>query len=164
MSIFVNEFYGKQRLTPKQILSDPVLCLAFGFGSGLAKKAPGTFCTLAAVPLYLLMAQTPGWIYGLITLAVCASGVWLCDRATEKLWEHDFGGIVWDEIAGLLLTLWIVPFSWTNLLIGFVLFRLFDITKPWPICWLDRHIHGGLGIMLDDWVAAAFAAAVLAQI
>lgn len=161
MSIFLNTEYGKNKLTPRQILADPVLFLAFGFGSGLAKKAPGTFGTLAAIPVYLLFAQADRLVYSLLTLIVTVAGVWICGMAAEKLGEHDFGGIVWDEVAGLLITLWLVPFSWQILVAGFVLFRFFDILKPWPIKWLDRHVQGGFGIMIDDVLAGVFAGGVL---
>lgn len=160
MSIFLNEL-GKNKLTPKQILTDPVLFLAFGFGSGLVKKAPGTFGTLAAIPLYCLFAQTDIMVYSLLTISVTAAGVWICDSAAKKLDEHDFGGIVWDEIAGLLITLWLVPFTWQTVVLGFVLFRIFDITKPWPIKWVDKKVQGGLGIMLDDVLAGIFAGILL---
>lgn len=161
MSIFLNAEYGNNKLTPKQILTDPVLFLAFGFGSGLAKKAPGTFGTLAAIPVYYLFIQADLWLYGLLTLIAAVVGVWLCDVAANKLGEHDFGGIVWDEVVGFLITMSVVPFSWQATVAGFVLFRLFDIVKPWPIRWLDRHVHGGLGIMVDDVLAGVFAAGVL---
>ena len=161
MSIFLNTQYGKNKLTPWQILSDPVLFLAFGFGSGLAKKAPGTFGTVAAIPVYWLFAQTDLLVYSLLTLIVTVAGVWLCGIAAEKLGEHDFGGIVWDEIAGYLITLWLVPFSWQTMVVGFLLFRFFDILKPWPIKWLDRHVQGGFGIMIDDVLAGVFAGGVL---
>lgn len=160
MNIFL-ETVGANKLTPKQILQDPVLFLAFGFGSGLAKKAPGTFGTVAAIPLYCLFAQSPLWIYSVLTLLVTVLGVWICQVAADKLGEHDFGGIVWDEIAGYLITLWLVPFSWAAVFWGFVLFRVFDIAKPWPISWLDRHVQGGLGIMLDDVLAGVFAGLLL---
>ncbi|NOT86264.1 MAG: phosphatidylglycerophosphatase A [Methylococcaceae bacterium] len=162
MSIFLNNEIGRHKLTPRQILSDPVLFLAFGFGSGLAKKAPGTFGTLAAVPLYLLLAYTGQMTYWILTLLVSIVGIWICGKAAEKLDEHDFGGIVWDEIAGLLVTLAFVPFSWQALVAGFVLFRFFDIIKPWPIRWIDQQVTGGLGIMLDDIIAGFFAAGVMA--
>jgi phosphatidylglycerophosphatase A len=152
---------GRNKLTPKQILTDPVLFLAFGFGSGLAKKAPGTFGTLAGIPLYLLIAQTDWWVYGVLTLLAMLAGIWLCGVAAKKLGEHDFGGIVWDEIAGLLVTLWAVPLTWQNICLGFVLFRFFDIVKPWPIKWADKNVQGGLGIMLDDVLAGLFAALLL---
>ncbi len=161
MSIFLNTRLGKNNLTPRQILSDPVLFLAFGFGSGLAKKAPGTFGTLAAIPVYWLFSQTGIIFYSVLTVIVTVAGVWICGLAAEKLDEHDFGGIVWDEIAGYLITLWLVPFSWQAVVVGFVLFRFFDIIKPWPIKWIDQKVHGGLGIMLDDVLAAVFAGALL---
>jgi len=162
LSIFLNTQVGKNKLTPKQIVSDPVLFLAFGFGSGLAKKAPGTFGTLAAVPLYLALVQAQSLIvYSLVTLIVILAGVWICGQAAEKLGEHDFGGIVWDEIAGFLVTMWLVPFTWQAVVLGFILFRVFDIIKPWPIRWIDRQVHGGLGIMLDDVLAGVFAGGLL---
>ncbi len=157
MSIFLNTELGKNKLTPKQILSDPVLFLAFGFGSGLAKKAPGTLGTLAAVPIYWLFAQTNIFVYSLLTVAVTITGIWICGIAAEKLGEHDFGGIVWDEIAGYLITMWLVPFTWQAMVIGFLLFRVFDIIKPWPIKWVDQRVEGGFGIMLDDVLAGVFA-------
>lgn len=157
MSIFLNADYGKNRLTPKQILTDPVLLLAFGFGSGLAKKAPGTSGTLAAVPLYCVLAQTGDVIYSIMTVIAVISGCWICGKAAVKLGEHDFGGIVWDEVAGYLITLWFMPFTWTNVALGFVLFRFFDILKPWPIKIADRRVKGGFGIMLDDVIAGLFA-------
>ncbi len=161
MSIFLNTQLGKNKLTPRQILSDPILFLAFGFGSGLAKKAPGTLGTLAAVPVYWLFVQTNLYVYSLLTLIVTVAGIWICDSAAKKLDEHDFGGIVWDEIAGYLITLWLVPFSWQAVVLGFILFRFFDILKPWPIKWIDRQVHGGLGIMLDDVLAGVFAGGLL---
>lgn len=152
---------GKNQLTAREILSDPVLCLAFGFGSGLAKKAPGTFGTLAAIPLYLALVQTNIWFYSAATILCSIVGIWLCGIAADKLGEHDFGGIVWDEIAGLLITLWFVAFSWQNLVLGFILFRIFDIIKPWPIKWIDQKVSGGLGIMLDDVLAGLIAGGIL---
>jgi len=161
MSIFFRTSYGNAALSARQILKDPLLFLAFGFGSGLAKTMPGTFGSLAAIPLYLGLSQTPDWLYWLITSAIVLIGIPICDQAARKLQVHDYGGIVWDEIAGLLLTLSVVPFSWQSLAAGFVLFRLFDIIKPWPIGWLDKRVSGGLGIMLDDVVAGIFAALLL---
>lgn len=157
MNTFLNADYGKNRLTPKQILSDPVLFLAFGFGSGLAKKAPGTFGTLAAVPLYWVLAQTGTAFYSAITVIATVAGCWICGKAADKLGEHDFGGIVWDEVAGYLITMWFVPFNGMNLVLGFLLFRFFDILKPWPIKWADKKVQGGVGIMLDDVLAGIFA-------
>ncbi len=161
MSIFLNSNYGKNKLTVKQILTSPVLFLAFGFGSGLAKKMPGTMGTVAAIPVYLAFVQTNIWIYSILTILVCVFGVYLCDNAAKQLGEHDFGGIVWDEVAGYLVTMWFVPFSWYAVLLGFILFRIFDILKPWPIKWIDQKVVGGFGIMLDDVLAGLFSAGIL---
>ncbi len=160
MSIF-RESYGNNQLTAKQILTDPILFLAFGFGSGLIKKAPGTCGTLAAIPLYLVAVQFNMWIYIAFTLLVTLAGVWICDVAAKKLNEHDYGGIVWDEVAGYLITMLFIPLSWQGMLIGFVLFRIFDILKPQPIQWVDAQVTGGLGIMLDDVLAALLAGLLL---
>ncbi len=156
MNIFL-EHYGKNQLSLIQILKNPILFLAFGFGSGLVKKAPGTCGTVAAIPMYLLFAQTPFLLYSLLTIIVTLIGIKICDEAANLLGEHDFNGIVWDEIAGYLITLWFVPFSWQAALLGFVLFRFFDILKPFPIKWIDKHVTGGFGIMLDDVLAGIFA-------
>ncbi len=153
-----------ERRQPRDLWLHPVHFLSFGFGSGLAPKAPGTFGTLAGVPVYLLMLQLPLSAYLGLTLLFALVGVWLCDTTSRALGVHDHGGIVWDEIVGLLVTLALIPFSWLNLLLGFALFRLFDIWKPWPIGWFDRRVHGGLGIMLDDLIAGVFAAFVLGTI
>ncbi len=164
MGIFVKN-YGKTQLTPKQIMRDPVLFLAFGFGSGLVKKAPGTMGTVAAIPVYLLVAQFNFWLFSLLTLIITIVGIWICDVAAKKLDAHDFGGIVWDEIAGYLITMWFtvafIPFSWPAIVVGFILFRVFDIFKPQPIQWVDSKIEGGLGIMLDDVIAGIFAGIIL---
>ncbi|TPQ28721.1 phosphatidylglycerophosphatase A [Methylomonas koyamae] len=161
MNTLLREYYGNSRLSPRQILSDPVLFLAFGFGSGLSKFMPGTFGTAAAIPLYLLLVQTGSVVYSLATLVAIVAGVAICRRAADKLQVHDFGGIVWDEIAGFLVTMLGVALSWQSLLAGFVLFRLLDILKPWPIKWFDRNVDGGLGIMLDDIAAGAIACLIL---
>lgn len=161
MSIFLREHYGNSRLTASQIVKDPVMLLAFGFGSGLSKKMPGTLGTVAAIPLYLALLQSNDWVYLLVTLISVGGGIWICDRAAKKLEVHDFGGIVWDEIAGFLITMIGLPLSWQSLLAGFALFRLFDVVKPWPISWLDRRVKGGFGIMIDDVVAGIFAAIVM---
>ena len=141
----------------QKVLSSPVHFLAFGFGSGLAPFAPGTFGTLAAIPLYLLMQGLSLPIYLVITAIVCVVGVWICGKSSEKLGVHDHSGIVWDEFAGYFVTMIAAPAGWLWILIGFALFRLFDIWKPWPISVLDKQVHGGLGIMVDDILAGVFA-------
>jgi phosphatidylglycerophosphatase A len=161
MSIFLRDYYGNNRLSAAQILKDPILFMAFGFGSGLAKYMPGTFGTIAALPLYWALQYTSPWVYAVVTILSVVVGIFICGQAANKLATQDFGGIVWDEIAGLLISLYGLPFNWQTVLAGFVLFRLLDIIKPWPIRWFDKHVHGGFGIMLDDVVAGLFAAAIL---
>ncbi|MCP3130101.1 phosphatidylglycerophosphatase A [Shewanella sp. KJ2020] len=152
----MNWFSTDQALT-RLSLKNPVHFLALGFGSGLAAKAPGTFGTLAAIPLYLLMAPLPwAWYLGLTLLSVLA-GIYICDKAAKDMGVHDHGAIVWDEVAGLLITMIAAPAGWVWLLIGFGLFRFFDIIKPWPIRWLDAKVEGGFGIMIDDVLAGVFA-------
>lgn len=146
---------------PKPSLGNVVHLLAFGLGTGCSPKAPGTLGTLLAVGLYLPLSLLPPVAYALVLAGVIGLGVWLCDRAARDLGVHDHPGIVWDEIAGYLLTMLGAPAGWPWVVLGFVLFRLFDVWKPWPIGWLDRRVGGGLGIMLDDLVAAVFAALCL---
>lgn len=129
--------------------------LAFGLGSGLSPYAPGTFGTLVAVPLYLLLAQLPPWAYAACVMAAFALGVWLCASVSRDLRVHDPGGIVWDEFVGYWITMFMLPVRWEWILAGFLLFRLLDIWKPWPIRWIDRNVRGGLGVMLDDVLAGA---------
>ena len=149
-------------MTARQVaLTTPTGFLAFGFGSGLAPQAPGTFGTLAAIPVYLLLTHL-SWPWYLATLMVSfVVGVYLCNRASDMLGVHDHGGIVWDEFVGLWLTLFLIPMQWQWLLLGFVLFRFFDIIKPFPIKWLDQKVSGGFGIMIDDVVAGLYAWLIL---
>lgn len=146
---------------PRPDLRNPVHFLAFGFGSGLSPLAPGTMGTLVAIPICLLMQYISFYSYIAVLSTIIIFGIWLCGRSSRLLGVHDHGGIVWDEIAGYLLTMTAVPINLWTVLAGFVLFRLFDIAKPWPIGWLDRRLQGGLGIMLDDIVAGGFALAIL---
>lgn len=144
-------------MTPPNMLN-PIHLLAFGLGSGLAKKAPGTFGTLAAVPVWwFLLQDTPLWAYLCVLLASFAFGVWICQVTSSDMGVHDHGGIVWDEWVGLWITYLLLPSGWLWLVIGFLLFRFFDIVKPWPIKWLDQRVHGGFGIMIDDVLAGIFA-------
>ncbi|MGR9099295.1 MAG: phosphatidylglycerophosphatase A family protein [Gammaproteobacteria bacterium] len=156
--------FGANKLSAGQILGDPLLFLAFGFGTGLAKKAPGTLGTLAAVPIYLALAQSGGAVYSVITLVIVLAGVAICGNAADRLGVHDYSGIVWDEIAGFLIAMWAVSFSWAAVVAGFALFRFFDIVKPWPIRRVDREMQGGLGIMMDDVLAGLYSMAIMAAL
>lgn len=140
---------------------DPIYFIAFGFGSGLSPVMPGTCGTLVAVPFYLILRQLPLWLYGSIIVLGIVLGVYLCGKACEDFGVHDYPGVNWDEIPAFWLTMFMVPHDWYWIMIGFVLFRFFDIVKPWPINWLDKNLAGGIGIMLDDVVAAIFAWACL---
>ncbi|ABK43016.1 phosphatidylglycerophosphatase [Magnetococcus marinus MC-1] len=126
-------------------------------GSGWSPKAPGTMGTIASLPIaWAAMSLGPN-SHLAVLLLVCSIGWWSSHRAITLLGKKDPGAVVIDETAGLLLTLLFVPLANLNLLLGFLLFRFFDILKPWPIRWLDQHVHGGLGIMLDDLLAGIFA-------
>ena len=135
--------------------------LALGFGSGLAPRAPGTVGTLAAVPFAWALKLLPLPIFAAIIVASLVFGAWICGRSGTRLGVSDHGAIVWDEFVGFWIAVALVPNQWGWLLAGFVLFRVFDILKPWPIALLDRKVHGGWGVMLDDVVAGVFAAGLL---
>ena len=152
---------GKSSSQVKFQLSDPIQFLALGFGSGLAPKAPGTFCTLAAVPIFLLLFPLSPIYYALVVLFMTISGIYICQKTADAVGVHDHGAIVWDEIVGFLITMFMIPVSWQSLLMGFILFRFFDIVKPWPICFIDKKVQGGLGIMLDDVLAGLFSLLIM---
>lgn len=146
---------------PASVWRNPIHFLAFGFGSGTARRAPGTWGTLASVPFVPLWQHMPLPGYLAVLVISTLVGIWLCGRTAKDLGVHDHGGIVWDEFVGYWLTMLLAPPGWLWMLGGFVLFRFFDILKPWPIGWVDRKVHGGLGIMLDDILAGLMALAVL---
>lgn len=143
-------------------LKDPGHCLALGFGSGLAPRAPGTFGSLPGIALYFAIAGLPLPLQLAVLAGLFALGVLLCARTAKALGVHDHPAIVWDEVVAMALTLLASDGSALGIGAGFALFRLFDIWKPWPIRWFDRNVHGGLGVMLDDVVAALMAGAGLA--
>ncbi|EGV51863.1 phosphatidylglycerophosphatase A [endosymbiont of Riftia pachyptila (vent Ph05)] len=145
-------------------LRRPHHLIAFGFGSGLAPFAPGTFGTLLAIPIYLLLQSQPLPAYLTILLGLFLIGIPICGRTSDDLGVHDHGGIVWDEVVGYLVTMSLAPPGWLWLVLGFLLFRLFDILKPWPIRWIDRRVSGGFGIMFDDLLAGLFALVVMQAI
>ena len=137
--------------------SNPVHWLAFMGGSGCSPFAPGTMGTLAAIPLYIAASLLPlGYFLALTVIMFCV-GIWICDYSSRALGVHDHPGIVWDEVVGYFVTMILAPAGWIWWLVGFGLFRLFDIWKPWPIRWLDSKVRGGFGIMIDDVLAGLFA-------
>lgn len=136
--------------------------LAMGFGSGLSPKAPGTTGSLSALLLMYPIALMLPIEWQLLGVVVAfGAGVLICSQAAKAIGTHDHGAIVWDEWVGLWAVLVLLPFSLDAWLLAFALFRLFDIAKPWPIGWVDQHLHGGLGIMTDDALAAVFSVLVL---
>jgi phosphatidylglycerophosphatase A len=148
----VNDTSKRARI-PMSAMSRPDMWLATGFGTGLSPWAPGTFGSVVGVlslPVYLG-----------VVLALALAGIFLCDRAGKALGVTDHPGIVWDEIVGVLITMTATPLSWQGVVLGFTLFRVFDILKPWPVATIERRVGGGLGVMLDDVMAALYALASL---
>ena len=146
----------------RRVLTDPVNLLAFGLGTGLIPVAPGTFGSLLGVGVFWLTRDVGLYVQLSIAAALFVSGIWICGRSAAKLGVHDHSGIVWDEIAGMYITLLLAPPTMLGYVLAFVLFRIFDIIKPWPIRDLDHRLGGGLGIMLDDLAAALYALILLA--
>lgn len=142
---------------PDSVWRNPIHFLAFGCGSGTVKTAPGTFGTLAAIPLYLLIQDLSVGHYFLLLVFASLIGIFICGKTSEDLGVHDHSGIVWDEFVGFWITMWMAPQGWGYIALGFILFRLFDILKPWPISLADKHIPGGFGIMFDDILAGILA-------
>jgi phosphatidylglycerophosphatase A len=156
---------AKQGSAPLSLLRDPVHLFAFGFGAGMSPYAPGTFGTLVAVPIVLFVMQFGFAVHLAFAIAATGFGIYVCGESARRLGIHDHPGIVWDEITGFAVTMLAAPAeshgaAWW-LCGGFVLFRLFDIWKPWPIREADHSLSGGLGIMLDDIIAGLFAGAIL---
>ncbi len=152
----------KQTQVPVTMLANPVHLLALGFGTGLAPRMPGTFGTVAGMILYLLLAPEHNWLlYGGIVLVSFSAGIAICAYTAKALNVHDHSGIVWDEIVGYWITMLMVPNTLQWAIIGFCLFRLFDIWKPWPISLADKKLKGGLGIMLDDVLAGLFSLLII---
>lgn len=145
----------------RTVLRDPVHFLAFGFGTGLAPVAPGTFGSLPGILLFWLTQPFGLYVQLGVAAAIVLAGIWICGESARRIGVHDHGGIVWDEIAGMYLTLFFAPFTVTGWVLAFVFFRVMDIVKPWPIRDLDHRLQGGLGIMLDDLAAALYAAILL---
>ena len=141
----------------KFLLQHPAHFFALGFGSGLAKKAPGTFGTLVGLPLFWLISGQPLTMQLAMIALFFVVGIYFCDVAGKDLGVADHGSIVWDEIAAMMLVLALTPFSAIYWLAAFLLFRLFDIWKPFPIRQFDAKLKNGFGVMFDDLLAAIYA-------
>ena len=142
-------------------LGTPAGFLAFGFGSGLSRFAPGTMGTVAAIPFALLLKSLPAVAFWPLLAGLFLAGIHICHVSSKRLGQHDPGGIVWDEMVAYWLTVAFLPVTWGWWLAAFALFRFFDIVKPWPIRQVEKRFGGGLGIMLDDIIAALFAMIIL---
>ncbi len=139
------------------LLAHPAHFIALGFGAGLASWAPGTLGTLVALPLHFLIDALPPVLYWGLLLGGTLLGIWACGRTGSALGVPDHGVIVWDEIIAFLLVLHFTPQTVLGYVLAFALFRLFDIWKPFPIGWCETRVQGGLGVMLDDLLAAGYA-------
>lgn len=131
--------------------------LGFGFGSGLLPIAPGTWGTLAAIPLYFLIKDFNPYLYCLIVVIAFIGGCRICETICNESGVHDYSGIVWDEVVGFMITLFLVPPGAIWIVVGFLLFRFFDVIKPWPIKQVDAKVSGGFGVMFDDVLAGVYA-------
>ncbi|WP_369683397.1 phosphatidylglycerophosphatase A [Nitrosomonas communis] len=144
------------------ITSRPVYFLAFGIGTGLSPKAPGTVGTLVGYPLYFLMiAYLPFEVVMRVLAVMYLIGIWICDVAGKAVGLADHPGIVWDEIVAMALVLCYSPQNIYGYIGAFVAFRLFDIIKPWPINLIDERMKNGHGVMLDDLLAAGYSIALI---
>lgn len=152
---------NKKKPTWAFLISHPAHFFGLGLGSGLTGFAPGTFGTLAAIPLWWMIAAQPFIIQCVVIVFASVVGIYFCSKTASDLGTHDHGAIVWDEFVGYWIAMLFAPAGWLWVVVGFILFRIFDILKPWPISYLDKHIHGGLGIMLDDIVAGLLAGIVM---
>ncbi len=140
-----------------KIVKNPIHFIAFGLGLGFMPIAPGTFGTLLGVVIYIINFLYLSVSSILLIFLFFISGIYICGKTAKDIKHHDHPGIVWDEVVGYLLTMLFIPFSLLHLVLGFLLFRFFDILKPWPIRNIDRKVDGGLGIMLDDVLAGLYA-------
>ncbi len=148
------------------MFSSPVHLLSLGFGTGLAPIAPGTLGTLVGFPVFLLLTPVPLVLKLAIYLLLFLVGCWICGKTGDALGKHDHSAIVWDEIVAMAIVLEFTPTHWTWWIVAFLLFRLFDIFKPWPVSLADNAhgnsaFAGGYFVMLDDILAAIYAIAVI---
>lgn len=147
---------------PAAVWHNPLYFLAFGLGSGRSPYAPGTVGTIVAIPCYLALNYFLSPIaYIIFTVVFIVFSSWLCERISRETRTHDHPGMNIDEFAGFFVTMIAAPQGWEWIVLGFVLFRLFDILKPWPISYIDKKIDNGFGMILDDVVAGLFSLAII---
>lgn len=158
----IAHYRQKAKPVPTAVWRNPWYFIGFGFGSGAFPVAPGTAGTVVAALVYLALSHLTLPIYLAFTLVFSVFSIWLLNKLSREIGVHDHPGMCLDEFAGFFVTMIAAPSGWLWILLGFVLFRLFDIWKPWPISWLDEHVHGGFGMVIDD-IAAGLLAMVLIQ-
>lgn len=146
---------------PDSVWQKPSHFIAFGFGSGAIPVAPGTFGTLAAIPFYLVLQNLPHITYITVVILIMLGSMWLTDKVSKEINLHDHQGMCLDEFVGYFVTMYAAPHGLKWIIIGFLLFRLFDIWKPQPVQFLDEKIHGGIGMVLDDVAAGIYACIIL---
>ena len=158
---FLSRDYTRIDPIPDSVWTNPLHFIAFGFGTGTIPFAPGTFGTLIAIPLYLLMQPLPTMAYFALMIVIIFASIWICGKATRDIGVEDHQGMCLDEVVGYIVTMFHAPTGWPWVLLGFLLFRLFDIWKPWPIRLADARLHGGTGIILDDVLAGLFSCLII---
>lgn len=146
---------------PASVWQKPSHFIAFGFGTGALPVAPGTFGTLIAIPFYLAFHSLSPEAYTFLVILIALGSSWLCDRVSREIDIHDHQGMCLDEIVGYLVTMIGAPFGIIWIILGFILFRIFDIWKPWPIHFVDQHVPGGFGMILDDVLAGVYSIIIL---
>lgn len=159
-STYQKQHAKTQGVDLSRIWHNPLHLVTCGFGLGLL-PAPGTWGTLLGVVLYLIIYPAPLWLYLTILVILNVAGVFMCDKVNKDFQTDDHPAAVWDEVASFPIVMIAVPLTWYWLVIGFILFRIFDIFKPGPLGWLDRNVHGGFGVMIDDVAAALISLAIL---
>ncbi|MFV9989116.1 MAG: phosphatidylglycerophosphatase A [Coxiella endosymbiont of Dermacentor nuttalli] len=152
----MNIFEEKNNV-PRSIWTNPVEFVSCGFGVGAMPWMPGTFGTMLGVVFYFFLSQFSLFTYSIITFILFMFGVIICDITNRHFGTFDHPATVWDEVVGFLFVMIAIPKIWYFILMGFILFRTFDIWKPCPIRWLERNIKGGFGVMIDDIMAALYA-------
>ncbi len=148
----------------KRVIGNPVHLAAFGFGAGLSPIAPGTVGTIVGFPLFWLLMGQSVTVKVTVLGGLFVTGIWICDKAGKAVGDADHPGIVWDEITCFAIVLAFMPIRFVWWGSAFAAFRFFDILKFWPASWIDNHMKNGLGVMLDDLVAALYTIAVLLAI
>lgn len=141
---------------PDTVWTNPWHFIAFGFGSGVIPFAPGTFGTLITIPIYLVLSSFSVFFYLVFTICFTIFGIWLSEKVSRDIKVHDHQGMNIDEIVGFLVTMIAAPHGWRWILLGVILFRIFDIWKPFPIRLIDEKMPGGAGVIMDDVLAGIY--------